>query len=56
MTSSFARSVRGSGIFVEGAEAVLHFAFEEMVGQCYWSIPADDRPRRKMVWGLSAHS
>lgn len=86
----------GTGLFVEGAEAVLDFAFEgmglEQVGaraatenmrgngalqklgavrqgvianglvlagrtydQYYWTISADSRPRKKIVWDLGTH-
>jgi len=86
----------GTGLFVEGAEAVLDFAFDgiglEQVGaraaienhrgngalrklgavcegvipnglvlngraldQYYWTLSADDRPRRKIVWDLRTH-
>jgi RimJ/RimL family protein N-acetyltransferase len=86
----------GTGLFVEGAEAVLNFAFEGMgieqlgaraaiangrgngalrkvgaacegvianglvlngraLDQYYWTVSADDRPRRKIVWDLRTH-
>ena len=86
----------GTGLFVEGAEAVLDFAFEGMgleqlgaraaiengrgngalrkvgavcegvianglvlngraLDQYYWTVSADDRPRRKIVWDLRTH-
>ncbi len=87
----------GTGLFVEGAEAVLDFAFGEMglqaVGaraaienlrgngalqklgavrqgvipnglvldgrsydQYYWTLSADGRPRKKVVWDLGTHT
>jgi RimJ/RimL family protein N-acetyltransferase len=86
----------GTGLFVEGAEAVLDFAFDgmglQMVGaraatenlrgnaalqklgavrqgvipnglvladrtydQYYWTLSADGRPRKKIVWDLGTH-
>jgi len=86
----------GTGLFVEGAEAVLDFAFDGMgldqlgaraaiengrgngalrklgavcegvipeglvlngraLDQYYWTLAADDRPRRKIVWDLRTH-
>ena len=86
----------GTGLFVEGAEAVLDFAFggmglqmlgaraatenlrgnaalqklgavrqgvipnglvlgERAYDQYYWTIQADNRPRKKIVWDLSTH-
>ena len=86
----------GTGLFVEGAEAVLDFAFEGMgleqlgaraaiengrgngalrkvgavcegvianglvlngraLDQYYWTLSAEDRPRRKIVWDLRTH-
>jgi len=86
----------GTGLFVEGAEAVLDFAFDGMgleqlgaraaiengrgngalrklgavcegvianglvlngraLDQYYWTVSADDRPRKKIVWDLRTH-